>query len=204
MAPDGRGRSAPAAAHPRWEPPPGGMPAPAGWPPPAFPAFPASPAPLAFPASPDAAGLAVTRRVASQVGGAVRAGGRHEALSAAVLPLPGEGGRLQRLPGRRVRGGCRLRGLAGCLQGACRGWDRAGTVEGEVGQGAEGLWGQLSARSVTREGGWQTGWELPWPRGVKAQDTDTVWQDRGAGEGAYGCQAAATERAFPLRGRLLV
>lgn len=65
--------------------------------------------------------------LASQVSGAGGTGaarswpgGRHEALSAAALPVAGEGGRLQRLPRRRLRGGCRLCRFAGCFQGACR------------------------------------------------------------------------------------
>lgn len=64
-----------------------------------------------------------------------------------------------------------------------------------MGEGAEGLWscagsavvvsqgsippGDLSAHSVHPGAriyaGWETGWESPWPYGVKAQDTDVVW-----------------------------
>lgn len=175
----------------RPEPPPGGMPAPAGSPPPALPAFPASPPP----------GPAVTRCVASQVAGAdgagaarSRAGGRHEALSAAALPPAGQGGRGQRLPGRRVRGGRRLRGLAGCLQGACGGaagpgWDRGMKVEGEVAEGAEGLRSGLGRGFVPathssrgpcplgREDRCGTGDSLAAALavGVRAQGTDVMW-----------------------------
>lgn len=88
----------------------------------------------------------VTRSLASQVSGAggegaarSRAGGRHEAFSAAALPVAGEGGRLQLLPGRRLRGGCRLRRLAGCLQGACGGERRKWGCRGLGGRcGCEG------------------------------------------------------------------
>lgn len=84
-----------------------------------------------------------------------------------------------------------------------------------MGQGAEGLWGQLSGlgwvlcqgaavpadpvRSLGEPGG-RIGGRLgaALAAGVKAQDANTVWQGRGAGEGACGWQAAATERTFPL------
>lgn len=126
-APVGHGRSAPAGCPPGTARPPGCPPRRDR------PRLLSLLSPLS-PPPPPGRGPAVTRCVARQVSGAAgagaarsRAGGRHEALSAAALPLPGEDGQLQRLPGRRVRGRCRLRRLAGCLQGACwERWDEGG------------------------------------------------------------------------------